>query len=66
MDSLQQRLWTRANSYQWDSKTFYTSDADMMREACGRIERLEGALRWIMNNTHDKSAHHIVSRDALA
>jgi hypothetical protein len=40
MDDLIERLRKRANTYTWDSATFYISDAETMRQAADEIERL--------------------------
>lgn len=43
-DELVARLRKRANTYTWDSATFYISDAKAMREAADEIEALTAQL----------------------
>jgi hypothetical protein len=40
MDDLVEQLDKRANTYSWDSATFYISDANMMRQAAAEIRSL--------------------------
>jgi hypothetical protein len=40
MDDLPDQLDKRANTYSWDSTTFYISDANIMRQAAAEIRRL--------------------------
>jgi hypothetical protein len=40
MDDLPDQLDKRANTYNWDSATFYISDAHMMRQAAAEIRSL--------------------------
>jgi hypothetical protein len=53
MDDLVQQLDKRANTYNWDSATFYISDAHMMRQAAAEIRRLrerEARLQAIIDS----------------
>ncbi len=39
--ALVERLRKRAETYQWDSSTFFATDAEMMRQAASAIEQHE-------------------------